>query len=191
MRRLIPWGICVFASLAMMPVEAESQFAAGHWRLELSGLAGLNTGGNDCSNDFLTTGTVEYEFPVSGRCTLGLRLMPLFLYTQDLPESDVFSPLRYDDSTVIGGGGGLALRLYQVKSEYRGLFVEAQANALGHEGRLNKNSSNLNFLTGLGVGYKFENAWHALVKFEHISNADLGDENSGANLLGVGIGYSF
>lgn len=178
-------------SLAAVSAWGEAAFDQGHWRLELSGLAGLNVGGGDSTGSFLTSTAVEYEFPCSTRCTLGLRLMPLFVYAQDTPEDRFCRPARYDDSSVVGGGAGLALRVYSRKGEYRGWFGEAQVNALGHEGRFNENSSNLNFLSGLGLGYKFANDWHAVLKVEHISNAQLGDDNAGTNLLGLGVGYSF
>ena len=53
------------------------------------------------------------------------------------------------------------------------------------------NSSNVNFLIGLGLGYKFKSNWHTVLKYEHVSNSSLGERNAGANSLGFGFGYSF
>lgn len=162
-----------------------------HWRLELSGWRGLNVGGHDSSGDTLLTGTVDYSCAVTGRCALGLRLMPLMSYWQETPDYAVFENRTYDASVVWGGGLGMVLRLYAKKDAYRGWFGEAQTNAIFHNNRFSENSSNINFLSGVGVGYQFSNDWHALLKFAHISNARLGEDNAGSNVLGLGIGFSF
>jgi hypothetical protein len=189
--RSVAIAVALTVSLAAVSAWGEAAFDQGHWRLELSGLAGLDVGGSDSTGSFLTSTAVEYEFPFSARCTLGLRLMPLFVYAQDTPGDGLCRHAQYDDSSVVGGGAGLALRVYSRNGEYRGWFGEAQVNALGHDGQFNKNSSNLNFLSGIGVGYKFANDWHTVLRIEHISNARLGNDNAGTNLLGLGVGYSF
>jgi hypothetical protein len=168
----------------------EIRFSEGSWRLELSGLGGIHSGSYDREGDFLVNGAVEYEFPATSRCKLGLRLLPLFLYDQD---SDGRDGQRNDDrdETVWGGGVGFAVRLYQKRDEYRGFFGEVEGNAIGHQHKFDGNSANLNFLIGCGVGYKFGNAWHVALKYSHISNAGLGGENSGANAVGLGLGYTF
>ena len=106
-------------------------------------------------------------------------MMPLLVYTQK------------DDATVWGGGAGLTLRLYQVPEERRGLFGEVQANVIGHEYRFEGNGSNLNFLSGAGIGYQFRTRWHAVLKCAHISNANIDEDNAETNVIGLGIGYSF
>lgn len=163
---------------AALPAAAEIRFSDGWWRTELNGAAGLHAG-NDRKDDVLITGSVEYEFPVHAHATNALRLMPLFVYDQD--EGD----------TVWGGGIGVVARFFWRADAYRGWFGEIEANAIGHENKITGNSSNFNFLTGAGLGYKFSGGWHAIVKVQHISNAGLGDENSGANLAGAALGYSF
>ncbi len=172
---------------------AELDFDAGKWRLELSGMGGVHSGSTDRSGDTLITGTLDYEFPASGHTTLGLRLMPLLVYGQDGAEQCWLDDEDYDDyagSTVWGAGLGLTGRVY-AKRDYRGLFVEGQANVLVHDDKIVGNSASVNFLTGVGLGYKFKCDWHLVVKYEHISNAGLGDENAGANLVGFGVGYTF
>ena len=183
---------CVVTGVAA-PAGAELDFDAGQWRLELSGLSGVHSGSTDRSGDLLITGTVDYEFPATEHTTLGLRLMPLLVYGQDTPndrwceEDDTDA---YAGDTVWGAGFGLTGRVY-VKREYRGLFFEGQANMLLHAEKVVGNSANVNFLTGVGVGYKFKCDWHVVMKYEHISNANLGEDNDGANVLGLGVGYTF
>ena len=173
-------GMCGAAS-------AEMNFAEGKWRLELSGLTGIHSGSADRGGDWTTTGAVEYEFPATSRVTLGLRVLPLFLY-----DSDGDDEKHGDNSdTVWGGGVGLAGRVYTKAEEYRGFFAEGTANALGHDGKIEGNSANLNFLLSVGAGYQWKCGLNAAVRYEHISNAGLGQENAGANSVGLALGYRF
>jgi len=178
------------------PASAELRLDEGMWRVELNSDFGVHQGSRDRSGDFSVNGIVEYEIPATSRATLGLRLMPLFVYNQD-EEKDyrvfrsVFKDEGYDGDTVWGGGVGVAGRIYQVKDEYRGWYGEASVTALVHSNEFVGNSSNLNFITGLGVGYQFKADWHVQMHYQHISNASLGSDNSGANALGLGIGYRF
>lgn len=169
---LVAIGISIGAS-------ADIQFDQGRWRLELSGSAGIHSGSTDRQGNVLATGSLEYEFPASKRTTLGLRLLPLFLYAQD------------DDDNVFGAGFGLTGRIYQHAEEYRGWFGELELSALGHDEKIEGNSANLNFLTGVGIGYKFKSNWHAALRYEHISNAGLGEHNAGANAVGLAVGFTF
>ena len=51
------------------------------------------------------------------------------------------------------------------------------------------NSSRVNFMVGGGVGYQFaENDWHVALRFEHVSNASLGERNGGFNAFGLAVG---
>lgn len=175
--------VCMFVVclLSAMPAMAELQLRDGRWQLELSGSAGIDSGGEERSGDYMLKTTLEYEVPFSSHLALGLRALPLFVYEQD----------DSDEDTLWGGGLGLGLRLYSVADEYRGWFAEAGAHALGHKHQFAGNSSNINFLTGLGVGYKCKEGWHSVLRWEHISNANLGEHNSGVNLLSLGVGFSF
>ena len=179
------------------PAGAGVNFEEGMWRLELNNDFGVHQGSQDRSGDYSVNGIVEYEIPATPRTTLGLRLMPLFVYTQDDEDHDYryFKRAFHDDDddggTVWGGGFGIGGRIYQVKSEYRGWFAEVGVTALLHSNEFNGNNSNLNFISGLGVGYQFKSDWHVQVHYQHISNASLGSRNSGANSLGVGLGYRF
>lgn len=178
------------------PAGADLNFKDGMWRVEVNNDFGVHQGSRDRSGDYSINGIVEYEIPATSRVTLGLRLMPLFIYNQD-EEKDyrvfrrVFDDNGYDGDTVWGGGFGIGGRIYQVKDEYRGWFAEAGVNALLHANEFNGNNSNLNFISGIGVGYQFKSDWHVQLHYQHISNASLGSENSGANSLGLGLGYRF
>ena len=187
------WIACLFMLLFLLGMGgsalAEMRFDEGRWRIELNGAAGIHSGPNDRKGDFLLTGAVEYEFPATQKCTLGLRLLPLFVYSQDRPDRD-WDERFYDGATLWGGGVGIAGRLY-TKENYQGLFFEIEANALAHDNKITGNSANVNFVTGAGIGYKFNDHWHAVMKYGHISNAGFGADNSGANIVGIGFGYTF
>lgn len=196
----------IFSFLAAA-AHAESSFKDGKWRLQISGQTGVDSGGVERKGDFFTLATVEYEFPATQRLTIGLKLHPIFAYTQDEQSIDDFFDgdlgadwedidfdLDGDDEggeTVWGGGIGLGMRVYQVKEEHRGLFLDLGVNALVHNGELNGNNSSLNFLSGVGVGYQFKSGLNTQINFAHISNAGLGSENAGANVIGLGLGFRF
>ncbi|MEJ2033290.1 MAG: acyloxyacyl hydrolase [Deltaproteobacteria bacterium] len=175
--------IMAAASMLLAPHNARGAAgsAGGWWQFELGGGAGLDVFSRDRTGDILFTGFLEYELPVYSRVTLGFRLMPLFVYYQDEPGQE----------TVWGGGIGLAARFYPFSASYHGLYGEAEGHLLGNRHQIEGNSSNINFLIGAGIGYRLACDWFGIVKFEHISNAGLGDQNSGANTVSAGIGYSF
>ncbi|HPO13808.1 MAG TPA: acyloxyacyl hydrolase [Candidatus Hydrogenedentes bacterium] len=151
------------------------------WQLSITGSGGLPTSSEhaDRGGDGMLTGTVDYEIPVMAYGSIGPRIMPLFLYFQS--HGDV----------VWGMGGGLMSRVYTVKNEQRGFFIEGEALVLGHINKFHDDTSYVDFITGGGVGYKCKANWHALVKFEHISNAGMGEDNAGVNTLGLSVGYTF
>jgi hypothetical protein len=161
--------------------NAGERFKEGNWRLELSSTAGFSSRTRDRRGDVFTNLIVEYEVPLSDRFTLGLRILPAFLYAQG----------SGGDPSFYGAGFGLAPRVYQHKEDHRGFFAEVQGHVIIHNNKLRGNTGGANFLTGAGVGYKFKNDWHTVFKIEHISNAGLASRNAGANLLGIGFGYTF
>lgn len=200
-----PARIALLAALiALCALPAMADFSDGNWRLELSGGTAWNSGGTDRDGDILATVAAEYEFLVARRLSLGLRLLPLLIYTQDsgddwrddLRDLDDWDDLGdllddHDDDTVFGAGAGLSLRVYSKAEEMRGFFLELQGNVFGHKNQFEGNDSNINFLSGAGLGYKFKFGLHLIGRLEHISNAGLGDRNSGINTVSLGLGYSF
>lgn len=160
--------------------EGGSGFQDGHWRVEVSGAVGYDSGKRDREGDSVFSGNVEYEWPIFARCTLGLRAYPLIMYNQD-----------NDDPTVYGGGLGLVGRIYQNAEEHRGFFAEAGVAVLANRNEIEGNGSNINFLPEAGVGYQFKNDWHVTLFVQHISNAHLDSDNAGANSVGMAVGFRF
>lgn len=191
------WALAAALCAACAPASAGLDIDKAMWRLELNNDFGIHQGSRDRSGDYSLSAIAEYEVPATSRATLGLRLMPLFVYTQDDAREHrllrgLFGGEKYEDGgTVWGGSVGIGGRLYQVKDEYRGWFLEAGVSVLLHSNEFNGNSSNINFLNQAGIGYQFKSDWHVQVHYRHISNASLTDRNSGANSLGIGIGYRF
>lgn len=155
------------------------KFDKAMWRLEVTGAAGLHTNKRNRRDDWMGTITVEYEIPVTGRLTAGLRLLPILVYEQ------------HKDKTVFAAGIGTVLRYYIMKDEYRGFYLETEAHPMGNYPRIRGNSSHFNFLTGVGMGYKCKKDFHTSLKFEHISNANIGRRNEGTNMISIGMGYTF
>lgn len=154
--------------------------SSGRWRAELSTAFGFDSGKNDRSGDVVVNGSIEYEWSVFARGTLGLRAYPLFLYSQNDP-----------DETLAGAGLGVTGRVYQRAGERTGFFLEAGAGGLVHSNEIEGNGSNINFLLEAGVGYQFRNDWHVALQVQHISNSSLDENNAGANSVGVAVGFTF
>jgi len=200
MRNLLLAAIAALA-VGMTPAASAVSWDEGHWRLELSAGPGVDSGSIDRSDDIFASVMLDREMPMGKRSTLSLRLMPLYVYTQGGDDEDNdrlwqkvhhhFHGDEYDDDTVVGAGFGGGVRLYQRAETFDGLFLEASLMAAPHVGLINGNSVNIDFLSGAGVGYKFSNRWHAILKFEHLSNAGFGDDNKGTNAVRLGVGYSF
>lgn len=176
---------CGVALSAIGPADAAEEPRAGaRWRLEFGAYAGLHTGGADRSGDYYGMATFEYERPLSRHAAVGLRTIPVFIYSQDG---------RAEDADWIAGiGAGVAARIYANGDTYDGLFGEVIVSALWHNHRFYENASNLNFVSEIGVGYQFtDNEWHVALKAQHISNAGLGEDNDGVNAVGIAVGFTF
>ncbi len=175
-----------FAVVACIPVVLLSgkawarpiDFDAGHWRLELQGAGVLHSSKTDHAGDYFVSGSVEYESPWTDHVAFGIRAYPLFLYPRPQP--------------LYGAALGLVFRIYRNAAMDSGPYAEAGVSALWHSRDFSDNSSRLNFLNELGVGYKFEGKpWHIAVKYQHISNAGIAGKNAGVNAVSLGFGYSF
>jgi len=192
---LMIFSLLISSSITPLPLVAEDKgyFNQGWWRVEAGIAAGTYSGLVSRSGDLMGTGIIEYEGPLTRRATLSLRLMPLFIYDEEsnTTEHEDGTSVRIGGNTLFGGGFGLAARIYSIPEEHRGFFAETGGSALFHSNRLEGNGSNINFLTGVGLGYKLINRWHAVFKYEHISNAGFSERNQSANVTGIGIGYSF
>ena len=96
-----------------------------------------------------------------------------------------------EKDTIVGGGIGVAYRIYQHAESRDGFYLEGSISVLFHSPRFEDNTGDVNFLSELGLGYKFENAWHVVVKWEHISNGSTSRKNAGVNSVGLGVGKTF
>lgn len=191
----------IYFLIPVKSAQADGGFRDGRWRLQINGEGGIDS---DRSGDLLTLATVEYEFPAITHVTLGLKLHPFFSYSQD--EFDlghdfksagrrILDAIGDEDErggdTVLGGGFGIGTRIYQVKEENRGLFLDLGISALFHSGEINHNSASIDFMSGLGLGYQFKFGLSTQVRIDHLSNAGIGDENRGTNVVGLGVGFRF
>lgn len=152
----------------------------GLWRTEVSVLTGLRSGRRSRDGDLNLNGTLEYEMPVGKRAAAGIRVHPLFLYDEDLTNRKIW-----------GGAAGITTRIYRKDHERRGLFGELDGSLLWQSNEFRGNTSRINFLLETGVGYKFKTNWHLAGKFRHISNGGVDSRNSGANAIGLALGYTF
>ncbi len=191
--RLFTFGVAIATTVT--PNTWAEDASDARWRLELSGGPALEVGGRERNGDWLLSGYVDFEIPTTRHTALSLRAAPLFVYAQNDDHQEFWKRVFGDDydwdDTVWGGGLGLAYRIYQRGGTYEGFFLEGEALAIGHVGRIEGNGSAVDFLTGLGVGYQFGSHWQTILRFEHVSNAGLADFNSGVNALRVGMGYRF
>lgn len=153
----------------------------GRVRLELQGMNAFRSGRRSRTGDIGFHFSVAYEMPATPRLTFSARAIPLFYY--DAKDSG--------EDTAVGAGAGMVLRVYQVRDEYRGFFGDISANIIGATGKYDGNSGTFNFMTEVGVGYKFKSPWHVTAKVQHMSNSGLASNNSGVNTLNLGFGYTF
>lgn len=178
--RMVLCLLVLFVGFAL-PAGAEGlKFKDGEWRIEVNAVGGVYSGKVERDGDSFYTASVEYAWPIHARATLGLRCYPLFIYHQ-----------HGDRETLYGGGLGLALRVFKNKETHTGYYGEGAAAVIGHAGRIEGNESNVDFLLEAGIGYQFENRWHAALKYQHISNGGCSGRNAGANGVGLAFGYTF
>jgi len=143
----------VFACLALTARPDDFRFGDGRLRIELSGFGGVYSGKAERDDDSYATGSVEYEWPAYPHGTLALRAVPLFVYDQERHGAN-------DGDTIWGVALGMGTRVYQ-REDHTGFFGETGAAALYTSGYFNENSSCLNFMLDVGVGYQFaEKPWH-------------------------------
>ena len=155
------------------------QWEDAKWRLEITGWQGINGGSFDRQSDQGLTLSVEREVPISNRWSVGMKAFPLFLYEDKVND------------TIVGVGGGLQLRYYLTRDSRRGFYLEGGISGLFHPEKFSGNSSHANFMEEAGIGYEFERGFTVSLKIAHISNASVADQNSGVNMVGLSLGYTF
>jgi hypothetical protein len=74
-------------------------------------------------------------------------------------------------------------------------YIQSSEGVLFTNHDLPINTSTVNFQSGLGLGIHFftreKRAWTGEVKYQHISNAGLGDRNPGINTVQFTVGYNW
>jgi len=167
-------------ALSLIDKLGEVEWKDGTKRFELNSVFGSNSGGKTRSGDLGLVATVEREFPLYKKLSVGLRAMPLYLYEEK----------HSDGHTIWGLGGGVSLRHYWKKS-HKKWFSEVTETLVIHSEKFRGNSTKFNFMTEFGLGYQFENEWFVIGKWRHLSNASIGRKNSGVNGVGLGFGFRF
>jgi len=160
-------------------------FEDARWRLEMQAGGGAYSGKVDRDDDYYFTGTIEYECPAFERSSFGLRLYPLFVYHEEEDEEGYAH-------TIYGTAFGITHRIYQQAEDRSGFFAELGSSLLWHSRKFEGNSGRVNFLSEIGIGYKFPGSpWHGSLKWSHLSNGGTSRSNSGVNGVVFTIGYSF
>lgn len=196
MKCSIVTGLALAMGLLIWPQPVHAQDAddrpvfewqAADWRLELSALTGVHSGRREREGDYTGAIAVDYELPftsdakVLDRSTFSFRLRPLMYYHQD----------NFEPDDIFAAGAGFGYRIYQHKDTKSGFFGEVIGEVILHSEKFEGNSTSFNFLTQAGVGYQSEKRWFITTRFQHASNAGLGDTNSGVNSLGLAAGFRF
>lgn len=171
--------ICSFSLYVFSDETCEAKNCNLKLRLEMGSSFRIAHDSND-ADGVLISSTVDIGKELSPRTTLSLRLLPVFGYIQEGNIEDI-----------IGFGAGGALRIYFKKNQEKGFFTELHEVVCLNENKFEGNDSNINFYSAIGIGYQFCPNWDMLLRFGHISNANIKDDNEGTNLLGFGVGYTF
>lgn len=89
---------------------------------------------------------------------------------------------------------GLTWTFYPLESP---LWIAASVGGALHDGELNEGSdgkalgSRALFRLAAEIGYDITPTWRVSLVFDHLSNANLADENEGLNNAGLRLGYRF
>ena len=169
---------------AVAESEFTERFRSTMWRMDLTAAMGYDSGSHTRQGDYYVTGSVEFGWAVLSRGVLGVRLYPLFLYYEEADS-------KGNSHWIYGAGAGVVGRAYLRKDVRQGWFGELGIAPIWHSRYIERNSSRVNFLSEIGVGYQFRNDWHMTLKWEHLSNANLKRLNSGVNSIALGVGYTF
>jgi len=170
-------GLSAWGAETLPQNESSDSSTQGRWRCEFTGVP-VYPGKHDRDGDFYFTGYIEREWMVTDHAAAGIHFYPLFVY--------------HDDGPFYGTAIGVDGRWYMDKATGTGWFLEAGESLLWTSDYFEGNSSRINFLSEVGVGYQCrETNWHVTLKFQHISNADTAAENDGVNGPALALGYRF
>lgn len=173
-------GAAATLALAALLTAGAAQARDFRLRADLVGASAFPSVGVDRSADGYTHLDLELELPLVGPVTLGAKATPLFLYK---PKDGLW---------VYGLGFGLTTRVYFRKDVRAGPFAGIAVSTLRTNRTFDGDSSRLNFLSQLSAGWQSpDQHWHAMLFFEHLSNAWTTERNSGVNGLGAAVGIDW
>lgn len=155
----------------------------GRLRFEGQSWASTRSGHQSRRGDYAVAGTLEREFALDHKLSVGVRAIPLFFLSEKDRRDD-------DGNTILGVGLGVSIRYYTEEVQ-DGWFVEFSESLIGQSDTFRRNSGRVNLMSEVGVGYEFDNDWHVALKFRHLSNGGIASRNAGVNGIGVGVGFSF
>jgi hypothetical protein len=179
---MLTWSNSANASNVFQELK-ELKWEDGRLRIEAQGWSGVRSGRRSRSGDIGVVGTVEKEFALYQKLTVGVRAIPIFI----MDESDKDGR---DAETIYGVGVGISIRRY-LNGVEDGWYAEYNESIIGQSKKFRGNSGNFNFMSEIGIGYEFENDWYVSAKWRHLSNAGIANKNAGVNGVGIGIGFSF
>ncbi|MBN4046714.1 acyloxyacyl hydrolase [bacterium AH-315-P07] len=175
----------------------EAKWKDGRTRLELQGWASTRSGRRSRTGDLGFAGTIEREFIVGSKTTVGLRAIPLFYmeerdhdYFDDFDGDGIYEHATIKGNSVYAVGVGVSIRHY-FRDLQDGFFFEFYESFFAQSDNFQGNTGSFNFMSELGLGYEFDNNIHVAVKWRHMSNGGIADKNAGINSVGIGVGFSF
>ena len=160
---------------AVVRADAVSEAPTARVRAELWGGTTFDGRGH-WLHDPLVVHAVELEWMLFGHVSIGLRGLPLLAY--------------FDSTPIVGAGLGVTNRVYWLRAG-SGLYLGPQIAIVAHYDRFESNSSHVNLLSSLDVGYQFRDSVFRIgAKLEHMSNANLAKQNRGWNGISVLFGMT-
>jgi hypothetical protein len=174
-----PFAALTVGALLAAPVAGAEPPRPFRLRASLVAAGAFPSVGVDRSEDAYLHLDLELELPLEGPFTVGLRGMPVELYR---------APGR---PWIYGIGFGITSRAYLEGSVHLGPFAGLAVSTVRTNRTFVGNSSRLNFLSQLAVGYQSPAHWSVAATFEHLSNAFTTDQNHGINGLGLSAGVDW
>ena len=177
--RRVEWlrklGLVLVLSACLIHTAARAENSTARVRAELWGGDTFNGQGH-WLHDLYLVHAVEFEWMLFGHVSMGLRGLPLLTYLDTRP--------------IAGAGLSVTNRLYWER-DGNGLYLAPEIAVVAHYARFESNSSYINLLSSLDVGYQFRDSPLRIgLKLEHMSNANLTAHNRGWNGISLLVGWS-
>lgn len=179
-RRLSIWLLPALTIAACCRAERCESYG-GVWRADIEGARETRSGKGGRDGDSFVAVAIEREWPVFDRAAVGVRVRPLFAYFQ-----------HKDSSMIYGTAIGVTARMYGRKHNRTGPFIETGCSALWHSHHFTENGSRVNLWSEIGAGYQFSSfPWYVTIKWHHMSNAGLRNDNAGVDGCTISAGCRF